>query len=94
MKKSSLWIDPATDVVRGAPSNLFCAEEVLFDEICIVPRHAPLVSFGRSEFYRFCCGEYRKPQSGRVYFMLFENQIGTGSPQWIDGDATAEFLIR
>ena len=87
-------IDPARDVVRGAPTNLFCAEEVLFEETSILPYHAPLVSFGKSEFYRFCYRDYQRPENGRIFFMLFGNQIGTGSPQWLSGDVSAEFLLR
>jgi hypothetical protein len=92
--KSSVLINPETDIVRGAPTNLFAAERVYFDGTQITPYHSPIVSFGKSEFYRFCCKEYEKPQSGKIYFLLFGNQLGTGSPQWLEGDLASEFLFK
>ena len=94
VNKSSVLINPETDVVRGALTNLFAAEHIYFDDTQITPYHSPIVSFGKSEFYRFCCKDYEKPHNGKVYFLLFGNQLGTGSPQWLDGNITSEFLFK
>lgn len=94
VQKCGVEVDPERDIVEGASSQLYCVEKVFYNQNELIPVHAPLASFGESKLYRFLCGKFEKPSDGKVYFMLFGNMIGTGSPQWLCGDYKAEFIFR
>lgn len=94
VQKCGLEINPDTDVVKGANRGLFATDEYIkINDMKINPVHTPLVSFGESKIYRFCCGDFKQSKTPKVFFNLFNNMWGTGNPQWITGNYKFDFEI-
>ena len=87
-------IDPQKDLVKGANSAFFGVDSyVVADNVRIEPIHTPLVCFGEPKVYRNNTQEFKLPKNGKIYFNLFNNMWGTGSPQWLQGNYRFEFDI-
>lgn len=92
--KSGVTVRPETDIVRGANTALYAVNgPVRANDICFLPVHTPLVSFGESKIYRLNTAPFTAPKNGEILFNAFNNMWGTGAPQWVQGSFTYDYYL-
>lgn len=95
VNKVGSLLDPQKDIVSHSNHRMYCLENFVditdgSKSLAIVSHDAPLCSFGESAVYKYS-GEFERREGAKIFFNLFNNQWGTGCPQWTEGNFSYEF---